>query len=203
MANMVIGGLRWVKTRRGANSEPVELRPVASAYATGIFRGDPLKLVSDGTVAVAAAGESVYAVADGAMQYRNGAGQVVAGTFLPAATTYTGAPHVSNPQASVVRCTPVMGQVFEGSCNTLAATVTVAQGQMGNNAELAAGAGGSTTTGRSSFVIDNSTTGTATMQVRLLEISSAGDNDVTAVNWLALVEFNEGSEPSASNPVGV
>lgn len=203
MANMVIGGLRWVKARRGANVEPVELRPVASAYATGIFRGDPLKLVSDGTVAVAAAGESVYAIADGAMQYKNGAAQIVAGTFLPAATTYTGAPHVSNPQASIVRCTPVMGQVFEGSANTLAASVTVAQGQMGNNCDLAAGAGGSTISGRSSFVVDNAGVGTATAQVRLLELSSAGDSDVTAVNWLVLVEFNEGSEPSATNPVGV
>lgn len=201
MANMVMGGFRWAKTRRGVNLEPREERPVASGYATGIFRGDPLVLVSDGTVAVAAAGDAVYAIADGAVRFK-AAGVVIAGNFVPAATTYTGAPSITNPQASIVACIPVVGQLFEVDYNTLAASITVAQGLMNNNVDVVAAAG-STSSGRSAFVLDGSAPGTATAQFRVVEISTNPMNDVTAVNWKVLGEFNEGPAPSATSAVGV
>lgn len=204
MANTAIGGFRWVKSRRGGNVCPIEERIVITANAAGIFRGDPLKLVSDGTVIPAAAGDAVSHIADGAVRYKNSSGQIVAGNFVPVSTAYNGDPNLSNPEATVVRCIPVIGQIFEADCNT-ATTSALVQGLMFNNADVAAGAGGSTTTGRSTFVVNNTGAqfGTATAQVRLLEVVPQPDNDVTAVNWKVRVEFNEGNEPSASSATGV
>ena len=195
MANTALGGFRWVKSRDGAKTAPVELRAVADNYGTGIFRGDPLKLVNDGTVAVAAAGDAVYAVCDGVEQFKESGVSGKKGNYLPSGTRFDGAAIVTNPQASVVRCIPVRGQTFEGDCNTAAASIAAAVTLMFNNCDVAAGAGGSTTTGRSTFVLDNSSTGTGTAQARLLEIVPSPDNDVTSANWKARFEFNEGTEP--------
>lgn len=202
MANMAMGGFRWVKARRGLNLEPREERPVASGYATGIFRGDLLKKLADGTVAVAGIGDAVYAVADGAVRFKS-AGVVIAGNFIPAGTTYTGAPSITNPQASIVACIPVVGQFFEVDVNTGQADITTAQGLMNNNANVALGAGGSTSTGRSTYVLDSTTAGTtAALQFRMLEISTQPMNDVTAANWKVIGEFNVGQEPSPTTATG-
>lgn len=195
MANTAIGGFRFHKMRNGANRPHVEELPVASAYATGIFRGDPVKRASDGTIQAAAAGDTnVLGVADGVVRYKASDGTIKSGNFLPASTTYSGAPHTSNPEASIVRVILARDVIFEADANTAAASFTAAQSLIDNNADVAAGAGGSTTTGRSTYVLDNSSTGTATAQCRIVGIATDPLNDVTSTNWKALIEFNESTE---------
>ena len=206
MANTAIGGFRWMRDRDGGSHQPIEERPVASAYGTGIFRGDVVKKVSDGTVAVCSAGDAAYGVVQSCVRYKDGTGLIRSGSFLPASTSYSGAPSISNPQASIVAITPVRNQIFEVDMGTAAATITAAQSLVGNNCDYATGAGGDTTTGRGTYYGDNSSTGTATANIRILEVSPWGmgysQNDVTAVNWKALVEFNEGEEPVPGSATG-
>lgn len=203
MANIVMGGFRWIKNRQGANVEPIEERVAASGLAGGIFHGDCVKLVSDGTIAPCSAGDAVYGVAKAAIRYKNSSGQIVAGNFLPASTTYTGAPSISNPQASVLSITLCQGQVFEADVDTAQASITAAQDLMFNNADMAAGAGGNTTTGRSTQVINGAAgTGTGTAQWRLLEVVPDPLNDVTAANWKVRITLNEGTEPVPGTATG-
>lgn len=206
MANQVMGGFRWLRDRNGGSHQPIEERPVATGYATGIFRGDVVKKVSDGTVAVCAAGDAAYGVVQGAVRYKDSAGLIRSGSFLPASTSYSGAPSIANPTASIVAITPVRNQLFEVDFGTLAASITAAQSLVGNNCDFHTGAGGSTSTGRSSYYADNSSVGTATANLRILEVSPWGtgyaQNDVTAANWKGIVEFNEGEEPVPGNATG-
>lgn len=204
MANVALGGFRWRKNRRGgANQEPREERMVASNNTVAIFAGDPVKLVNDGTVVVAGVGDAVYAIAMGTTRYRNSSGTIVAGNFLPAATTYTGAPVLSNAQASVLQCCPVVGQVFEVDVNTGQASLTAAQTLVNNNANVVATAG-NTSTGRSAYTLDASTAGTGgTLAWRILEVAPDPSNDPTAANWKVLVEANVGTEPSATTATGI
>lgn len=206
MANQQMGGFRWLRDRNGGSHQPIEERPVASAYGTGIFRGDVVKKVSDGTVAVCAAGDSAYGVVQSCVRYLNTDGFVKAGSYLPASITYSGAPSISNPQASIVAITPVRNQLFEVDFGTLAASVTAAQALVGANCDFHTGAGGSTVTGRGTYYADNASPGTATANLRILEISPWGtgysQNDVTAAYWKGIVEFNEGEEPIPGSATG-
>lgn len=201
MANFTLGGLRWAKSRDGGK-QPVERGVVASAYATGIFRGDPVKRVNDGTLAVAAAGDAVLGVCTGVMQYKASDGTIRGGNFLPASTTYSGTGHLGNPQASIIFYTPVQRQVFEADVNAAVASLAAAQTLVGNNFDVAAGAGGSTTSGRSTYVIDHATAATTTAQFRLMEIVQDALNDVTAVNWKGLFEVVESTEPAPGTATG-
>lgn len=206
MANQVMGGFRWLRNRNGGALQPIEEKPVASAYGTGIFRGDVVKKVSDGTVAVCAAGDAAYGVVQSCVRYTDASGLIRSGSFLPASTSYSGAPSISNPGASIVAVTPVRNQMFEVDFGTLAASITAAQSLVGNNCDFHTGAGGSTSTGRSSYYADNASPGTATANLRILEVSPWGigysQNDVTAANWKGIVEFNEGEEPVPGSATG-
>jgi hypothetical protein len=204
MANIAIGGARLIKRRAGGNLEGTEEMPVASAYGTAIFYGDLVKRVNDGTIAAAAAGDAVYGIAAGAVRYKNGSGQIVAGNHLPASTTFTGSAHISNPQASIVKVIPLgSGDIFEMDVDTVVADVAAAQSLVGNNFDIVATAG-STTTGRSGYVVNNASgMGTATAQIRMNAVSTDPLNDVTAVNWKAQFIVNETTEPTLGVATGV
>lgn len=204
MANIQVGGFRWVRSRLGGNTMPVEEMPVASNNSTAIFTGDIVKRVSDGTVIVAAAGDATIAyVVVSCTRYKRSDGAIVAGNYLPASTTYTGAPSVSNPQASILELVPLQYQIFECDANTSAATETAAQDLVGNNANFVATAG-NTSSGRSGFVLDTSSTGTSTDCWRILEIVRSPDNDVTSVNYKVRVTVNrDNADPIPGSATGV
>lgn len=202
MANDVIGGIRWVRNLYGGRM-PVEEAVVISAGSGNIFTGDPIKPVSDGTVIVAAGGDTtIMGICIGVKQYKDAAGVIRSGNYLPTGTTYNGAPELTNPEASIIRYVPVRGQEFEIDCNTAAATETAAVDTYRNNADISVGTG-STTTGRSACVLANSSPGTATANVRIRGKALGPKNDVTAVNWKALIEFNELYSPGAVSTTGV
>jgi hypothetical protein len=204
MANNAIGGFRWRRNKFGQNIAPVVEFPVASAYGTGIFRGDPVKLVSDGTVAAAAVGDATFGICIGAVRYKNSSGQIVAGNFLPASTSFSGAPDVSNPQASIVAIIPVQGQVFEIDMSAGQASITAARSFVNENFDVVAGAG-TTASGRSGYTMDTTThnPATATLVWRCVDVSPDPANDVTAANWKALVVCNVGNDAFGSSTTGV
>jgi hypothetical protein len=184
------GGLRWVKSEKGtANTPPTKEICVASAYGTGIFRGDLLKKIADGTAQVCAAGDSASYVCIGVKQYKD-AGGIRSGSYLPASTTYTGTISTKNPQCSVLLVIPVEDQIFEADITSGAATQTAATALIGQCVDIVATAG-STVTGQSGFTADtvaNFQATTQTAQLELVEIPSFGlsdnkQNDVTAANW--------------------
>lgn len=69
----------------------------------------------------------------------------------------------------------------------------IAVTQVGNNFDLAAGAGGNTTTGTSGMLLDSSdASGTATATFRLLGLAKRPDNALgTAAKWLVKVNEHE------------
>jgi hypothetical protein len=202
MANLTVGGIRWVRNRDGGKDCPVERGVVITAQSGAIFTGDPVKRVNDGTFVVAAGGDtSISHVCIGVEQYKDSAGVIKGGSYLPNATAYSGAPSLSNPQASILRLVPVARQVFELDMNTAETSLTTAQTSVGNNIDVSVGTG-STTTGRSACVGANSSPGTGTANVRIIGIVQRPDNDVTAANWKAEVEFVEGTEPAPGSATG-
>ena len=204
MANIALGGARFIKRRQGSNLEGTEEMPVASNNSTAIFCGDFVKRVNDGTVIVAAAGDAIYGIAAGAVRYKSGSGAIVAGNHLPASTTYTGSSVLSNPQASIIKVIPLgSGDIIEMDVDTVVADVAAAQSLVGNNFDFVATAG-STASGRSGFVINNASgMGTATAQLRMNAVSTDPLNDVTAVNWKAQFIVNETTEPTLGVATGV
>ncbi|MSX03200.1 MAG: hypothetical protein F2813_08605 [Actinobacteria bacterium] len=206
MANITDTGFKWVKGNTGAERAPIEERPVVTTQSGAIFRGDCVKLVSDGTVIKCAAGDAVYGVVTSIVRYKDTSGVIRSGNFLPDATVFSGAPSLSNPQASIVSLIPAAGQVFEADVDTSQATITAAQGIMGNNVNIVATTG-STTTGRSGHVIDGGSTTTpattSSLQWRLLEIVPDPLNDVTSANWKARVSINLGNQPNLGGTTGV
>lgn len=202
MPNTSIGGFRYLKSRQSGNYEPVEEAVVASGYGTAIFEGDCVKKLADGTVAVCAVGDAVYAVVQ-SVKHMKVAGEIKSGRYAAAGLTYTGAPVTTNPQATVLYVCPVKDQVFEASVNTAVASETAAQSLVGNNFDITLGAGGSTSSGRSSHAVDVATAGTATAQVRMIEFQKDPSNDVTANNWRAQFVFNEITEPTGGGTAGV
>lgn len=203
MANIAIGGARLLKRRSGTNLEGREECPVASAYGTAIFCGDLVKRVSDGTIAAAAAGDAIYGIAAGAVRYKNSSGVIVAGNHLPVSTTFTGAPDLSNPQASIVAVIPLsVADIIEMDVDTASATITAAQDLVGNNFDIVATAG-STSSGRSGYVVNGASgSGTGTAQIRLNMISRDPLNDVTAANWKGQFIVNESTEPLPGTATG-
>jgi hypothetical protein len=198
MANTAGSGFRFYKMRNGSSTPYTEVFPVASAYGTGLFRGDPVKLLSDGTIAVAAAGDTdVLGVACGVPQYKAADGFVKQGTYLPASTSHSG---LGTPNCSMVRVILARDAIFEVDADdgSTVTTVAGALNMVGENANHIATAAGSTTTGLSGYNLDISDHTTGAAQWRIVGVSSAPDNDVTATRAKYLVVLNEGSQPPFS-----
>jgi len=192
------GGLRWVKSlTSGSSNPPVEERVVASAYGTGLFRGDPLRMATDGTLVAAAATESISHVMVAAVRYYGSDGVIRSGQFLPASTTYTGTYSRANPLASVILVIPVTNQLFEVDVTTANATQTAGTALIGQCVDVVATAG-STTTGVSGYTTDtvaNFAATTVSAQLKLIQIPEYGMsgmiNDVTKTYWKRIFEVYE------------
>ncbi len=208
MANIQFGGFRpWGTFSGGQGNYPRALRQeVANNYATGIFKGDILAQVSDGTVAVAATSDNgkLLGVVEGC-SYVTG-GVRVYSDFIPANTTFTPTT-VGSPNASFVDFIPLTGdlilavQADDGSSITSMAT---AIGVIGENTDLIAGTG-DTTTGVSGMLLDISLHNTTTFNFRIVGIDGYGVfgsstinaqyNDITLTRATYLVVCNEGFLP--------
>lgn len=193
MANTSMGGFRFKYMRNGSPHPVIELKTVATAIATGIFRGDCLKILTDGTVAPAAAGENISFVSDGAEQYYDGAA-VRSGPYLPVSTAWT-----LRERCSIVRAIVARDAVFEVDANdgTTATTEAAFEALVGTNCDHVVAAG-STATGQSAHALNIGSTTTASAGWRIIGLSTNPANDFTASRAKVLVEINESLEPQFS-----
>jgi len=168
----------------GGTIRSQEMR-IADGYAANIFNGDAVKLAADGTIQVAAAGDSLVGVFAGC-SYTKADGEIVFSKYWPTGTDVAGSyatAYVYDDPKIVFRAQ------FDGASGIA---------DIGQMADLVAGTG-STTTGRSAFEI-SSTTGTTTAQLRILDFVNSPSNDPASANAEAYVQIVE--HEYAESPVG-
>lgn len=195
MANQLQGGIRpWGTFAGGEGNYPAPRRAeIASGYSTALFRYDPIKRLSDGTVAVAAAGDTdILGVAIG-FSYVTG-GKRKRSNTVPASTTFSPST-VGSANASYcffVACTPDV--IFSVETNASVASVAAAENLVGENADHVAGTGDANT-GVGAYLLDLSSKATSTAQWRIFDVMRTSDNDVLSTRFKLLVACNEGSHP--------
>jgi len=143
---------------------------IADDYATAIFAGDLVKLVAGGGIEVAAAGDRVLGVFQGC-HFVNDSGEQVFNKYWPAAQSVQG----SYGYAYVYDDPNI---VFRAQADG-----AVAAADVGQLADMISTHAGSTGTGRSGQEV-NSTTGTGTAQLRILDLVKDPENA-----WGANVEL--------------
>ena len=80
-------GFRPYRHLSGGDANRTRQYTIASGYATALYPGDPVKALSDGSIALAAAGDRILGVFRG-VQYKAADGSAVFG-YWPASTTAT------------------------------------------------------------------------------------------------------------------
>jgi hypothetical protein len=194
MSNIQRGGFRWraSKLDPAGVSVPLMILPVASAYGTVLYRGDPVKLASTGTIQAAAPGDSIYGVFDGAEQYYDGV-QIRKGGSLPVSTYGSNLTRQSKARVILAR-----DQVFEIDADDASTFTTQAtyQAAVGENAEWATG----THVGdQSGALLDISTHATTnTLSVRIIDIPNQEGQDFASIGVKLHVEFNLIQDATAS-----
>ena len=209
MANILFGGFRpWGTFSGGQGNFPRTMRAeVANNYATGIFKGDLISAVSDGTVAVSATSDNgkLLGVVEGC-SYVKGDGKRYYSDTIPANTTFSPTT-VGSANASFVDYVPLTGDLIlavQGTNSSGITTVAGAIGLIGENCDLVSGTG-DTVTGVSGMLLDISTHATTTFNFRIVGIDGYGVfssptlnsqyNDPTLTRATYLVVCNEGLLP--------
>lgn len=148
--------------------------PIASGYNTNLFYGDPVDLTVAGTVETE--------TADAAMN--------VIGVFMGCSYTDATLGHV---QRQYWPANQVASDAVAYVCDDpfalfkVQADATLGQNSVGMNCALAAGSGGSTTTGNSSVVLDADTIATTnTLPVRIVDFVDDGEIDSTYPHMLVM-----------------
>lgn len=188
-ANVLLAGFEYFDNIYGLTPPRQIRKQVASAYGTAIFAGDPVKKVSDGTVAISAAGDPVYGIV-AAVHYLNADSVFVDKNYVPASTSYT--PDRFRTIVDVIPAYP--GIRFKVCANAAIASVATARTYVDENCDHVATAAGNTGTGRSGYQLDIGTHGTASAQWRLSDLLCGDDdptNDPTQTNHYWIVEANE------------
>lgn len=157
--------------------------PIATGYATDIYTGDPVKLLNDGTIARAAAGDRILGIFRG-VQYVDSEGNQKFGSRWPASTTAT------SIKASVMDDPNVSLLVQSGG--------TPAQTNVGNLADHVAGTG-SNYTGQSGDYLD-STMGTGAAGFRILSIPDYPGNSGQYATLEVMVYEHEFSHVDPATP---
>ena len=169
------------KLGSNVNSEGVTEYSIASGASGNIFSGDPVKMTSDGTILVAAAGDELLGVFRGC-QFTNSSGEVVYSAYWPNGTV------TSDAVAFVVDDPNTLFEVQS------AATGSVTQTVIGLNADIAYTAG-STVDGQSSVEISG-TMATTAAQLRIVGFSQDPENNTLgtvsqSANVNLIVKINE------------
>jgi hypothetical protein len=185
-------GFTWYASRGPAVPKPMKVR-VASAYqaAPGAVNvdlqiGDPVKKVSDGTVALAAASDAIFGVISGVAPYYNSTlGAMVPSNRLPGGTTAT----VGTDRESVVWILPAADQIFIAAAddNTTATTIGAYIAFIGENCDHATAA-----VAPNAFPsVDISTHNTTALQWRIVDIAPVPGVDYTGLYVPLLVTCNK------------
>ena len=163
------------------NNEGVTEYKIASGASGNIFSGDLVKMANTGTILVAAAGDQALGVFRGC-QYTDSSGDVIYSPYWPNGTV------TSDAVAFVVDDPNALFEVQS------AATGSVVQTVVGNNADIVYTAG-STITGISAVEISGTTAATSA-QLRIVGVSTDPENSTlgtgsASTNVNLIVKINE------------
>ena len=163
------------------NNEGVTEYKIASAASGNIFSGDLVKMANTGTILVAAAGDQALGVFRGC-QYTDSSGDVIFSPYWPDGTV------TSDAVAFVVDDPDALFEVQS------AATGSVVQTVVGNNADIVY-TSGSTITGISAVEISGTTAATSA-QLRIVGVSTDPENSTlgtgsASTNVNLIVKINE------------
>ena len=198
MANANKYGLRWVKPIQGTSPPKPVACYVASAYQASpsgiscdLNIGDPVKRVSDGTVALIAGTDAPFGVICGIDPYWNGTRKVF-GTLLPGGTTWG----TNYDRISVVHVIPVAGQIFEAVADDGTSIITLANwiAALGENVNLSINPVAGTTLANPKVAIAGHAT-TNTLNWRLWSLTGNVDADVTVINYPLYISANYAQQP--------
>lgn len=176
-----------------AQESDLVLFPVASAYGTAIYPGEPVLLVSDGTVARTPAGSAAGVATDGIfgvvtriVQYRDanvGGLRKTDIKYLPASTTYT-----ADADRSIVQIRLANSTARYRARVSAASVLATVRSAVGNNIDHQYGTA-NTTLGRSGLTLLGSSINTTnTLQWRIVEFPDGPLNDATAADyWLTVI----------------
>jgi hypothetical protein len=169
------------KLGSNVNSEGTTEYSIASGASGNIFSGDPVKMANTGTILVAAAGDQLLGVFRGC-RYTNASGEVIYSSYWPNGT-------VSSDAVAFVVDDP--NTLFEVQS---AATGSVVQTVVGNNADIVYAAG-STADGQSNVEISGTTAATSA-QLRIVGFSGDPENNTLgtgsqSANVNMIVKINE------------
>ena len=163
------------------NNEGVTEYKIASGASGNIFSGDLVKMANTGTILVAAAGDQALGVFRGC-QYTDSSGDVIYSPYWPNGTV------TSDAVAFVVDDPNALFEVQS------AATGSVVQTVVGNNADIVY-TSGSTITGISAVEISGTTAATSA-QLRIVGVSTDPENSTlgtgsASTNVNLIVKINE------------
>jgi hypothetical protein len=199
-------GFRWVRSAAtGSGTPPIQEKLVATTNTLAVFTGDAVQLLTANSVYPCTRGGGSYPtpsfVVAGCSQYLGADSVVHKGSYLPAATVYTGGIDLNSKVASKLLCIPVTGQIFACTFPTAAADAATAAALVGKCIDLNPGAGSTSTglSGHLGYTGTDATYGwqatTVAGQMRLEEIPQYGldgkFNDPTVANWTGYISFVE------------
>lgn len=146
---------------------------IASAYATNIFKGDPVKLVTAGTIQLGTSDGTRTGTVDNVgllgvfagCEYVDSTGKPTASPFWPASTTATN----------------IVAYVYDDPATqySIKSDGSIAATAVGDQADLTgfSAPGGSTTTGLSSCTLSSTLVGAAAQgQFRIIDVDRSADN---------------------------
>lgn len=193
-ANILFGGFHVTDAQRWR----ARRYEVVSGFATAIFRGDLVTLVTTGTVDLVTAGGAgliLGAVRDVSFVLN---GKRVYDTMLPANTTYTPTSRGSRTASYVwVYDDPTTEYWASVSSNSGTNTAALIYAAVGSNMDIIAGAG-STVYRQSGHTLDGNPIA-ATAQMRILETRRFPGNAIDGTaNFQYRCKINEGFDPAFS-----
>lgn len=182
-------GLRPVRTMSGAPIvEATNQYAIASGYATAIYRGDPVTMLSDGTIGIGVAGSPMLGIFAGC-KYQTPAPQANGQSYIfspywPASTTVKTGTVV---EAMVIDSPDLIMEVQESNGSGAAGTpLALADRNLNANLYIPAG---NTTTGISKATVNNATENTTiTLNVKIIDLAPipgnvVGDFAIWLVAW--------------------
>ena len=173
-------GFRPLRHMSGGDANRCTEHPIATGYTTALYPGDVVKLLDDGTIALAAAGDRILGVFQG-VQFKSSAGETVFGHW-PASQAAT------EIKAKVVTDPNVTFEVMSAG--------TPAQTNVGNLADHVVGTGNAYTQNSAATLSGTMTSAVAGFRI-LKIVDKPGNSGQYAVLEVQIVE-HELSHHSAS-----
>lgn len=178
-------------------------RTIAFNYATALFRGDPVASNNAGNIIAVSSQSAPVAGIFWGCEYTTNSPL----TALPVKSKYWPGVALSS-SALVVTAFVIDDPDMLYLIAELGSTAALTAANIGNNAQWAAGSGGNTATGLSSYVLDDGNiTTTVTLPIKIMDLYSTygvpgtnGTDNTTIYNW-AVVKLN--NTDRAAGTVGI